>query len=73
MNSKKQYDRVMMLIQEAKDQGAECLVGGGRPTGPEFDRGYWVQPTLFGGVSTSMNIAKTRYSDPWSVSLSGLN
>ena len=24
MNSKKQYDRVMMLIQEAKDQGAEC-------------------------------------------------
>ena len=47
MNSKKQYDRVMMLIQEAKDQGAECLVGGGRPTGPEFERGYWVQPTLF--------------------------
>jgi betaine-aldehyde dehydrogenase len=64
MNSKKQYDRVMMLIQEAKDQGAECLVGGGRPTGPEFERGYWVQPTLFRSVNTSMNIAKTEVFGP---------
>ena len=64
MNSKKQYDRVMMLIQEAKDQGAECLVGGGRPSGPEFERGYWVQPTLFRGVNTSMNIAKTEVFGP---------
>ena len=39
VNSKKQYDRIMMLIQEAKDQGAECLVGGGRPTGPGFELG----------------------------------
>src|SRR5210317_2285499 len=64
MNSKKQYDRVMMLLQEAKDQGAECLVGGGRPSGPEFERGYWVQPTLFRGVNTSMNIAKTEVFGP---------
>ena len=64
MNSKKQYDRVMSLIEQAKDEGAECLVGGGRPVGPDFERGYWIQPTLFQGVTTSMNISKTEVFGP---------
>ena len=64
MNSAKQYERVMRLIQEAKDEGAECLVGGGRPDGSQFEKGYWVQPTLFKGVRPTMNLAKTEVFGP---------
>jgi len=64
MNSKKQYDRVMSLIAAAKDEGAQCLVGGGRPTGAGFEKGYWVEPTLFSGVNTAMGIAQTEVFGP---------
>ncbi|MDC1240952.1 aldehyde dehydrogenase family protein [Litorivicinus sp.] len=64
MNSRKQYDRVMSLIETAKFEGAECLVGGGRPQGKAYEKGYWIQPTLFRGVNTDMTIAKTEVFGP---------
>ena len=64
MNSKRQYERVMSLIAAAKAEGAQCLVGGGRPQGAGFEKGYWVEPTLFSGVNTSMGIAQTEVFGP---------
>jgi Aldehyde dehydrogenase family len=40
--------------QEAKGAGARVLTGGGRP--PNLPRGYFVQPTVFTGVTPDMRI-----------------
>ncbi len=34
------------FVEDAVEGGAEVLVGGGRPDGPEFRRGYWFLPTV---------------------------
>jgi aldehyde dehydrogenase (NAD+) len=60
--NRKQYDRVLGYIQKGKDEGARCLVGGGPAT--QFERGYYVQPTLFADVDMSMTIAREEIFGP---------
>lgn len=48
----RQRDRVAALVQSAQASGASVRVGGARP--PDRDKGYFYQPTLVGGVTTSM-------------------
>jgi aldehyde dehydrogenase (NAD+) len=61
--SRTQWDRVQRLIQSGIDQGARVALGGpGRPEGCE--RGYFVRPTLFTGVSNDMTIAREEIFGP---------
>ncbi len=60
--NRKQYDRVLGYIQKGKDEGARCLVGCGPAT--QFERGYYVQPTLFVDVDMSMTIAREEIFGP---------
>jgi aldehyde dehydrogenase (NAD+) len=47
--SKLQFDKVQRLIQAGIDEGATLVCGGvGRPAG--LNRGWFVQPTIFGDV-----------------------
>ena len=46
--SAKQRDRVLGYIEKGKDEGARVVAGGGRPE--QFDKGWFVQPTLFADV-----------------------
>ena len=63
MVSQKQWDRVQSYIHLGLEEGAELLVGGeGRPTG--LDRGWFVQPTVFAGVSNDMRIAREEIFGP---------
>jgi aldehyde dehydrogenase (NAD+) len=63
MVSQKQWDRVQGYIQLGLEEGAELLVGGeGRPRG--LDRGWFVQPTVFTGVSNDMRIAREEIFGP---------
>jgi betaine-aldehyde dehydrogenase len=64
MNSRSQYDRAMNYIQLAKDGGARLVAGGGRPEGPAFRRGYWVEPTVFADVTPEMRIAQEEVFGP---------
>ncbi|MBT8458862.1 MAG: aldehyde dehydrogenase family protein, partial [Boseongicola sp.] len=64
MNSKMQYDKTISYIEIAKADGATLAAGGQRPTGPEYDRGFWVQPTVFTGVTTDMRIAREEVFGP---------
>lgn len=64
VNSKAQYDKVMHYVEAGKADGATLLAGGKRPTGPEFDKGYWVEPTVFGDVDASMRIAREEIFGP---------
>ena len=51
---KTQFEKIMGYIDVGKKQGAKCLVGGDRAA----DTGYFVQPTIFDGVTDEMDIAK---------------
>jgi aldehyde dehydrogenase (NAD+) len=58
--SDEQFDRVMSYIDIGKQEGA-TLITGGEQIG---DRGYFVQPTIFGGVNNRMRIAQEEIFGP---------
>jgi aldehyde dehydrogenase (NAD+) len=61
--SKSQFDKVQTLIQKGIEEGARLVVGGpGRPAGLKV--GYYVRPTIFGGVTQSMTIAREEIFGP---------
>ena len=61
--SKTQFDKIQGLIQSGIDEGATLVAGGpNRPDG--FDKGYFVQPTIFTDVSNNMRIAKEEIFGP---------
>jgi acyl-CoA reductase-like NAD-dependent aldehyde dehydrogenase len=54
--------RVESHIAKAKADGARVLAGGGRPA--QFDRGWYVQPTLFSDVDPSSSLAQEEVFGP---------
>lgn len=59
---RRQRDRVESYIESGKAEGAQLICGGGRPA--QFDRGFYVEPTLFAGVSSGMTIAREEIFGP---------
>ena len=59
-----QMNTVLDYISIGQQEGARLLCGGGRLTGPEWDQGYFVQPTIFSGVSPDMRIAQEEIFGP---------
>lgn len=58
-----QFDKIQELIQSAVDEGATLETGGGDlPSG--VNRGYYIKPTLFSGVTPDMRIAKEETFGP---------
>ena len=51
-------------IEIAKREGAELLCGGKRLTGGDYDKGYFVEPTIFAGVSSTMRVAQEEVFGP---------
>lgn len=48
--SQMQFDKIMSYVEIGKQEGAEILMGGAvEQLGPEFDNGYYIQPTLMKG------------------------
>ncbi|WP_414644100.1 aldehyde dehydrogenase family protein [Bosea sp. (in: a-proteobacteria)] len=40
------------------------MIGGKRPTGPGFEKGYWYEPTVFADVTQSMRIVQEEVFGP---------
>jgi betaine-aldehyde dehydrogenase len=59
---KGQYDKTLAYIQRGVDEGATLALGGGRPDG--LDKGYFVSPTVFTGVTPDMSIATEEIFGP---------
>ncbi len=55
-----QFDKVMSYIASGKEQGAKLLCGGARVG----DRGYFIEPTVFGDVRDEMKIAQEEIFGP---------
>lgn len=61
--SELQFNKIQDLIQKGIDEGAELVAGGtGRPDG--LNKGYYVRPTVFGGVTNDMTIAREEIFGP---------
>lgn len=60
--AKRQQRRSLDYIRIGQEEGAKILAGGGRPAG--LDQGWYVEPTLFGGVDNSMRIAREEIFGP---------
>ena len=60
--SETQRQKVLALIEAGKAEGAELLIGGGVP--PGLNRGFYVEPTVFAGVTDDMTIAREEIFGP---------
>ena len=58
----RQRDRVESYIAKGKAEGATLAVGGGRPA--HLDRGYYIEPTVFGNVDNNYIIAREEIFGP---------
>jgi aldehyde dehydrogenase (NAD+) len=61
--SAKQQARILGYINKGVEEGATLLVGSTEPP-KQFDRGFWVSPTLFTDVDNSMTIAQEEIFGP---------
>ena len=61
--NKAQYGKIQDLIQSAIDAGA-TLETGGTDLPANVNRGYYIKPTLFSGVTPDMRIAKEEIFGP---------
>jgi len=57
---KKQFDKILGLIQSGVEEGAKLEAGGKR----FGDKGYFIEPTVFSGVGETMKIAKEEIFGP---------
>jgi aldehyde dehydrogenase (NAD+) len=60
----KQHARVLEYMQLGQQEGADLVLGGGRPSGEQFERGFFVEPTLFDNVDPSMRIHQEEIFGP---------
>jgi aldehyde dehydrogenase (NAD+) len=60
--AERQRERVEGYIAKGRAEGARVVTGGGRPKG--FERGWFVEPTLFADVDNAMTIAREEIFGP---------
>lgn len=58
-------ERCLAAIAEARAAGARCVAGGGVPTLPApFDKGHYVEPTIFADVTPDMALFRDEVFGP---------
>lgn len=64
INSAKSYGHVMSFLDPAQTAGAKLMTGGGRPKGAGFEKGYWVEPTVYAGITSNMRLWREEVFGP---------
>jgi len=59
---RRQRDRVESYIEKGRAEGAKLATGGGRPR--NLERGFYIEPTVFGNVNNNMTIAREEIFGP---------
>jgi aldehyde dehydrogenase (NAD+) len=62
MSMRRQLDRVLAYIESGTHDGFTLAAGGGRPH--QLNRGFYVEPTLFGNISNDAKIAQEEIFGP---------
>ena len=61
--NQRQRDRIEHYLGLAEKEGATVAFGG-KLTGPQYERGYWVHPTLLTNVTNDMSVAAEEIFGP---------
>jgi lactaldehyde dehydrogenase/glycolaldehyde dehydrogenase len=56
--SRTELERMEAMVARAVAEGATVALGGGRPAGASFRKGYWYRPTVLTGVTNEMEIMR---------------
>lgn len=59
-----QLEKILQYIEIAKGEGASLVAGGHRAARPECGDGWFVEPTIFDGVTNDMRIAQEEVFGP---------
>lgn len=62
--SEQQYERVLSYIGFGHEDGAKLVSGGEKPGDPELKNGFFIQPTVFDGVTPDMRIGSEEIFGP---------
>ncbi len=62
--TEQQLAKVLDYIEIARRDGARCVLGGERSTRPGCTQGWFVEPTIFAGVTNAMRIAREEVFGP---------
>jgi aldehyde dehydrogenase (NAD+) len=62
--AERQRTRIEGYLASGREEGATVALGGGRPGGPDFAKGWYVEPTVFSDVSNKMRIAQEEIFGP---------
>jgi acyl-CoA reductase-like NAD-dependent aldehyde dehydrogenase len=62
--SESQFNTVLSYIQKGLEEGATLLYGGNRLESEGLEHGFYIQPTLFDNVNTTMTIAQEEIFGP---------
>lgn len=60
----KQHRRVLEYLSLGRAEGAEAVIGGGTPAGERYERGFFVEPTIFDRVRPEMRVAQEEIFGP---------
>jgi acyl-CoA reductase-like NAD-dependent aldehyde dehydrogenase len=60
--AERQRERVLGFVAKGVEEGAKLVTGGGRPQ--HLDRGFYVEPTVFGRVDNASTIAREEIFGP---------
>mgnify|MGYP001106048416 FL=1 len=64
ITTKPQYEKVLGYIDVAKTEGAKLALGGIPASRPECGDGWFIEPTVFTGVTNDMRIAQEEVFGP---------
>ena len=62
--SAQQRAKVESYIESALAEGAKLRAGGNRPEGPEYERGFFLRPTVFSDCTREMTIVREEVFGP---------
>ena len=62
--SQQQHEKIMSYIALGQQEGATLAYGGQRPSDPALAKGWFVQPTVFTGVTQKMRLANEEIFGP---------
>lgn len=62
--NEKQHARVLGYIDIGRQEGADLVIGGGRPSGEKYQNGFFVEPTIFDQVDPDSRIAQEEIFGP---------
>ncbi len=59
-----EVEKLDRIVARAREQGAEVVLGGQRPEGEQFQRGFWYAPTVLTNVRNDMDIMQQETFGP---------